>query len=139
MTWTAEVLDRLRALCATKNYSNGMIAKMLNEEFKLSLTRNSVIGKRARDGLGGSAMISPRRKYARRKTIRLRPTPPSTDAPSPAVHQCNLMALTNETCRYPYGDVGHEGFFFCGMPEANLAEGRPYCHVHASIVVERLE
>lgn len=44
------------------------------------------------------------------------------------------MELTNLSCRYPIGDVGHPSFFFCGGEEANLAEGRPYCLRHSKRV-----
>lgn len=149
--WTNQkVVERLEHLCRTTIFSNAYMAAILNQEFGLTLTRNAVIGRRARDGLGSpqkarTERIARRqqngRPYtARRKSvIRLPPTKPSDILPPPPPvippHACNLMALNNYTCRYPYGDVGHKGFFFCGAPEADLAERRPYCPSHARIVV----
>lgn len=42
-----------------------------------------------------------------------------------------LLELTNDTCRWPNGEPGTRGFFFCGAPGADLEGGRPYCAHHA--------
>jgi GcrA cell cycle regulator len=44
--------------------------------------------------------------------------------------RCSLLDLTNETCRWPIGDPGETGFYFCGTPSADLAAGQPYCPCH---------
>lgn len=43
----------------------------------------------------------------------------------------SLLELTNATCRWPHGEPGRRGFFFCGAPGADLEGGRPYCACHA--------
>jgi hypothetical protein len=40
---------------------------------------------------------------------------------------CSLLDLTEDTCRWPVGDVGEPGFFFCGQPPL---QGAPYCGLH---------
>jgi len=41
-----------------------------------------------------------------------------------------LLELTNESCRWPFGDPGTRKFHFCGIAEADLLGGRPYCAHH---------
>lgn len=152
-TWTDATLTRLKELCLLP-LSNSLIAQQLSNEFHIVVTRNSVIGKRQRTGLTfPRPPHSPRPKpqrLRRRGTLqfrsrkirepRLRPEPMSP-LPTPTVfpHACDLMALKNESCRYPcdtpLGELyrGHTEQFFCGTPEANLAVNRPYCAAHAWI------
>lgn len=42
-----------------------------------------------------------------------------------------LFELTNESCRWPFGHPGTTTFHFCGVAEADLLGGRPYCARHA--------
>jgi GcrA cell cycle regulator len=49
------------------------------------------------------------------------------DPSARASRACSLLELTEDTCRWPVGDVGEPGFFFCGEPP--LA-GAPYCGPH---------
>jgi len=46
--------------------------------------------------------------------------------------------LTNDTCRWPYGDPGTPGFFYCGAMDANNAGHRPYCVFHTRIAYGRV-
>lgn len=46
-------------------------------------------------------------------------------------HACDLLSLTNSSCRWPVGDVGRPDFFFCGVPEAAFDQSRPYCRGHS--------
>lgn len=41
-----------------------------------------------------------------------------------------LLELTNECCRWPYGELGARRFFFCGEMGADVARGIPYCPRH---------
>src|SRR5579885_3127986 len=50
----------------------------------------------------------------------------------PLAQRKTLMELTNETCRWPYGEPGTPDFFFCRSEEADSAAGRPYCRRHAA-------
>jgi GcrA cell cycle regulator len=42
----------------------------------------------------------------------------------------SLFELTNECCRWPYRRPGTEKYFFCGVAEADLEGGIPYCARH---------
>jgi GcrA cell cycle regulator len=42
----------------------------------------------------------------------------------------SLLALTNESCRWPHGRPGSARFHFCGAPGADLENGMPYCAQH---------
>jgi GcrA cell cycle regulator len=44
-----------------------------------------------------------------------------------------LEELTNNSCRWPIGEVGVDGFRFCGAATADLAGLRPYCQTHMRI------
>ncbi len=48
-----------------------------------------------------------------------------------------LIELTNETCRFPCGDVGTPEFFFCGALEADCSGGKPYCRLHTARAIGR--
>jgi GcrA cell cycle regulator len=52
---------------------------------------------------------------------------------SPPRSSKTLLELTNDSCRFPHGEPGTRGFFFCGAPEADLEGGRPYCARHARL------
>jgi GcrA cell cycle regulator len=41
-----------------------------------------------------------------------------------------LLDLTNECCRWPYGELGERHYFFCGAAGADVARGMPYCPRH---------
>jgi len=42
-----------------------------------------------------------------------------------------LFELTNDSCRWPFGDPGTSDFHFCGAKGADLEQGMPYCARHA--------
>jgi GcrA cell cycle regulator len=46
------------------------------------------------------------------------------------VQRKQLVDLTKQSCRFPYGDVGQSDFFFCG---ATALKEAPYCARHAGI------
>lgn len=138
MTWTDEKCDELRRLWA-EGYSASAIAAELG-----IATRNAVIGKAHRLGLDGraerkqaQAIREPRRKPERRPKLnvgkvdaltrnRITRSPPFDGSP------ITLFELSNWTCRWPVSDdVCH--MFYCGVPEADLSHGRPYCEHHTAI------
>lgn len=41
-----------------------------------------------------------------------------------------MLELTNETCRWPLGDVGKPGFGFCGC---QVQHGESYCPEHVAV------
>jgi GcrA cell cycle regulator len=47
---------------------------------------------------------------------------------SPPPGRFTLLELTNENCRWPSGRRGR--FVFCGVAEADVAQGIPYCQRH---------
>lgn len=58
------------------------------------------------------------------RIVHVGPPPPSRDLP--------LVALTDATCKWPYGDGAP--FLFCGAP---TEAGRPYCNCHYSLATRR--
>ncbi len=47
--------------------------------------------------------------------------------------RCNILQLSDKTCRWPIGDPGTEGFCFCGAaPKA----GHPYCEHHVKMAYQ---
>jgi hypothetical protein len=74
----------------------------------------------------------------RRSTPALGQTPARRRAakappPKPAAAKSRrktLFDLTNECCRWPYGELGGKRFFFCGEAGADVARGIPYCPRH---------
>jgi GcrA cell cycle regulator len=148
----AGILERLKTLCA-EALSNAEVARILSEEFKVSLTRNAIIGKRLRIGLvsrkgkavrvAGVVTVGGRGPRARNVFLFTKqPKRPSVNAtvlalPTSFPHACDLLSLNNTSCRFPIGDVGSPGFFFCGVPQADLSCNRPYCYAHSIITTQR--
>jgi GcrA cell cycle regulator len=54
--------------------------------------------------------------------------------PIPNERPCSLMELTADTCRWPVGDPGQPGFYFCG---AQPADDKPYCWRHDNIAHQK--
>jgi GcrA cell cycle regulator len=48
----------------------------------------------------------------------------------PLAQRCTLFQLNDHTCRWPVGDPGTAGFYFCGGEQI---EGLPYCAGHCRI------
>lgn len=70
----------------------------------------------------------------------------SAPAPAPAPQQsnnvlamgqrCTIMNLTESTCRWPMGEPGTEGFYFCG---GRSVSGMPYCTQHARMAYQPVQ
>jgi GcrA cell cycle regulator len=140
MSWTDDRIQQLKTLWA-EGHSISTIADRLGQT-----TRNAVIGKIHRLGLGGRRKTQgpkkPRRPAApvapRRRTVsvsRGQPVAMTADiiaaelaklgpGPEPRV---TVQTLTASTCRWPEGDPCMPGFHFCGRKPA--ATG-PYCGPH---------
>ncbi|MDR3510646.1 MAG: GcrA family cell cycle regulator [Caulobacteraceae bacterium] len=106
------------------------------------VTRNAVIGKVHRLGLGGRVSASAPSGHARRPAYRARPArarrasrppiaPQAPRAPEAPGLIVDLVDLGAHACRWPIGDPKHAGFTFCGRP----ADG-PYCPAHAAASVQ---
>lgn len=136
--WTHERLELLKELWADGD-SARVIAARLGPEF----TRNSVIGKvhrmklesrkvdQTQDGPDQPAPVPAPRKPGR-PPVRLRPLlriEPPPGAP------LTVFDLTDKTCRWPIGDVGVEGFHFCG---ATSEDESPYCAPHRRIAYQSM-
>lgn len=133
-TWTDERVASLTKLWA-EGLSGSEIATQLG-----GITRNSVIGKVHRLGL-------PKREDDRAqpalpkkpRTFRTKPKfnghvelgfefePIPEPTPDIATSPVTLLDLTDDTCRWPYGDPGTPDFHFCG---GQSLDG-PYCTRHA--------
>ncbi|WP_316200422.1 MULTISPECIES: GcrA family cell cycle regulator [unclassified Bradyrhizobium] len=62
---------------------------------------------------------------------------PTSDQAIPAEQRKTLAELSDECCKWPVGNPGEPGFFFCGTPKRD--DGRPYCpdHMRRATVTER--
>jgi GcrA cell cycle regulator len=152
--WSAERVDRLIELWDQGDFAS-VIARKINEETGSHFTRNAILGKVDRMHLPGRALkrLTPEERRDREK-IRKRVKRAKERAPGeivsrararraylgeqvavldqqiPVVQRMTLFELNNHNCRWPVGDPQTREFFFCGAPEANLKDGRPYCPGH---------
>ena len=129
----AALEDHLRYLIA-----QGLSSELIGE--RLGVSRSSVISKAHRLGI---AHWTP--------TIRLRHGPQSathrvagkrthaTPPPAPLLKlppkSISSEKLTNETCRFPMwaDDDLSQPQLFCGVNQADLAKGKPYCAAHSAL------
>lgn len=148
--WTEERVGDLRRLYA-ENKTFRVIAS------ELGVTRNSVIGKAGRLGLADreGASIRAKRKTEEkpravgvgkavgttlstfvkkvnhgRAVFKEAPPRPAVSQEPPPATRCSLLDLGPDSCRWPYGDVGTEGFAFCGAVQR---PGSPYCLHHFAL------
>ena len=156
--WTSDQIAILIQLFE-EGYPFSYIAEQLSARYNQHLTRNAALGKCHRLGLKRGTPIRfgprsprppreprpPRPHKARSTPFRLpRPPRPRKVKPAPAVtseppgaFRCDLMGLTNESCRYAVTE--NSPYIFCGFPEADLLGGKPYCNWHSKIVYGRRE
>jgi len=80
--------------------------------------------KRKRDTLGD---IERNDAPARRRAGKPKP---ANNAPAARPRRKTLFELTNECCRWPYGELGGKRFLFCGAVGADISRGIPYCPRH---------
>jgi GcrA cell cycle regulator len=91
------------------------------------ITRAAVLGKIFRLRL---AMAAPGASAIRDDTPARRRAGKPLPQPEPKARRKTLLDLTNECCRWPYGELGEGRFFFCGDVGADVARGIPYCPRH---------
>jgi len=137
--WTGEDIALLRQMWSEGATAAAIALKLggmsrsavLGKIFRLRLQTNDTARHQKRkreaqtreadDALAGLARRR-RRGGGRRKKI---PAPPDTSA-----RHVTLLDLKNNSCRWPFGRPGSEKFHFCGVPEADLERGIPYCPRH---------
>jgi GcrA cell cycle regulator len=141
-TWNAERVEQLRNFLGA-----GLTCIQIAAE--IGVTRNAVIGKIHRLGLGpGRPAAAPgracpprlRRPRASNQRALLRlitaDAPNGTAASAPEMAQvdsaqpCSLLDLAADKCRWPVGDPSRADFAFCGN---EAAAGFSYCAGHARI------
>jgi hypothetical protein len=121
--WTPRMLARLREL-----HDNGMkfkqIALTMNAEFKVSLTRNAVIGKAHRLQLQlRDAATAPGRKVKWDKLVETKVAPPLAPVIPGAL---TMLQLGYHTCRWP-SDEARPPYTYCGEP---TYAGGSFCKAH---------
>lgn len=144
MDWTAEAIERLKALWA-EGHSTAEIGR------RMGISKNAVVGKAHRLNL--SARPSPIRRDATPRPVpaarparpalvpmqRLVATPPPRPAPAPAPvavapvvrsFPAARARIGARSCCWPIGEPGTPGFHFCG---ADPMAGKPYCTEHAAL------
>jgi GcrA cell cycle regulator len=135
MTWTEENVARLKQM-----WKDGESCSTIARVLQQGITRNAVIGKVHRLGLGSRPTPSRPRTVPKFKRPAVRqtanaapklsivPLPPSPPVPATAL-RLTLMQLTDQTCKCPLGDPREPDFAFCGLP---VKQGSRYCAEHHS-------
>lgn len=143
MDWTAEAIDRLRALWA-EGHSTAEIGR------RMGISKNAVVGKAHRLNL--PARPSPIRRETVGDAPRQAPArpvrssgpmprstlpqpaaaamPPVATAPQPTVVRHFPRFSSAKSCCWPIGEPGQPGFRFC---TAAALTGKPYCTEHAAV------
>jgi hypothetical protein len=138
-----EIDGRLRELMGMSELSFADITWKINEEFRLYLTRGSVMGHAYRKGYkknigrkGGGSKPKPKRLHGtaeqnavRSITAKRIEYPPVIDDQIPLEQRKTILELTENTCRWPVGDHHSSDFFFCG---AEPLPQQPYCGPHCA-------
>jgi GcrA cell cycle regulator len=125
--WTDDGVALLRKL-----WAEGATADAIGRRLG-GLSRSAVLGKVFRLRLDGEGAARPieRASSEREAPGRRRGRQPRrrTAAPPPRVPgRLTVLDLNNESCRWPCGRSGR--IFFCGIAEADVIGGIPYCPRH---------
>jgi GcrA cell cycle regulator len=138
-TWNPERIEQLRNFVVA-----GLTCSQIAAE--IGVTRNAVIGKIHRLGLGSgrperasarvcpprsrrSPFFSPQRQLLRLLHADAAGTADTAEAiPIDNAQRCSLLELTQGKCRWPISDPGAADFAFCGN---DAAAGFSYCAGHA--------
>lgn len=152
LKWGEREINALRQLLKS-GYSHSMAAVELTKQFGKHYTSNAVIGKCFRIGIKVSSnsavkrIMAPKkprqRAYPRERQftasprVMVRATPiagkpknyeeKSEDSLQPKI--MNILDLRMDSCRFPDGTPGNNGFGYCGRQ----ATHGPYCSHHAKI------
>lgn len=148
MDWTAEAIERLKALWA-EGHSTAEIGR------RMGISKNAVVGKAHRLNL--PARPSPIRRDAVPRPAPVprapRPMPAARQVPPPMLRAAPVAVAPvvaaapaapvvrafpaaarprfgSRSCCWPIGEPGTSGFRFCG---ADPMAGKPYCTEHAAL------
>lgn len=123
----------------TKRHLEGVTWDQIAKELGKGRTRKGVKARARRLKLPSRTNGRAKRGEVQRIQVKgspkfkLPPLPAELPADAiPAKQRRTLLDLENNTCRFPYGDVGAADFFFCGG-EADNASGQVYCRFHTKI------
>jgi len=100
------------------------------------ISRSAVLGKIFRLRLGPGAKKEPDKEpskaaaKASQRPARRRGESPAPLPPAKGRYGKTLFDLTNRCCRWPFKRPGADKYFFCGVEEADLENGIPYCTSH---------
>lgn len=118
-------------------------ASQANIAADFGVTRNAIAGKISRLKLTRAPSKrqprKPRPQYPKKPKPEPEPLPGIDRASNPWWVNASdrvgisLLDLRNDTCRWPKGAVGADGFHFCGVPTADLSVNRPYCREHTNL------
>jgi GcrA cell cycle regulator len=144
MDWTAEAIERLRALWA-EGHSTAEIGR------RMGISKNAVVGKAhrlnlsarpspiRREAVGAAPRQAPARPARAAGTIPRSTLPqpdvapmsaPAAATPQPGVVRHFPRLATAKSCCWPIGEPGQPGFRFC---TAAALTGKPYCTEHAAV------
>jgi GcrA cell cycle regulator len=121
--WTDDGIALLREL-----WAEGATAAAIGQHLG-GLSRSAVLGKVFRlrlNGEGAARARSEREAPGRRRGRQPRQRTAAPPARVPG--RLTVLDLNNESCRWPCGRS--ERIFFCGIAEADLIGGIPYCPRH---------
>jgi GcrA cell cycle regulator len=116
-------------------WAQGETAARIAEQLG-GISRSAVLGKIFRLRLGSGAKKDPGKapsKMTAKGSERQRPARRRGVVPPPAAkgrYSKTLFDLTNRCCRWPFKRPGTDKYFFCGVEEADLENGIPYCARH---------
>jgi len=137
--WNDQQSERLQAL-----YDSGLSFTQIAAD--MGCSRNAAIGKAHRMHLAAREPVlfvkkSPRPRVAHRVIDTIKEVfavaAKKTEETAPAKdYRCSITELNDKTCRFPmwaFDAPLHGERFYCGVPEAELSTGQPYCRKHAQL------
>ncbi len=116
-------------------WAQGETAASIAEQLG-GISRSAVLGKIFRLRLGPGAKKQPGKEQgkavakARERPARRRGVEPSSPPAAKGRYGKTLFELSNRCCRWPFKRPGTDKYFFCGVEEADLENGIPYCASH---------
>jgi GcrA cell cycle regulator len=146
MDWTAEAIERLRALWA-EGHSTAEIGR------RMGISKNAVVGKAHRLNLPARpspirreapgdaprqavarpvrpAGVAPRSTLPQPSAVPVMAPVAAAPAPQPVVVRPFPRLNSAKSCCWPIGEPGQPGFRFC---TSDALTGKPYCSEHAAV------